>query len=300
MAISLCSALLAAAALQGRGLDSLDARGQMALGRAYLQRFDESHSRIPHADTAWQRSVLDTAETALTRAAETLDAAGSSVEADSARVLRVRVWSNRARMAWERGGLRLGPDVWGPIPTDLRLPPVLEELGENLLRACPAGGVLLTAGDADSYAAWYMRFVRGLGTDRVVVPFSVWRDDPQFRRRAAADLKLGKRGAEGGDAWLKELVLHRSVCVTMAFARPPVSDVKWSTRPLVWVAGPAPKRNVPPREFVFAAVGMSLADADPWGQAALAVYARAARTVPALCQALATFGVTGTSSGCQR
>src|SRR5438034_10880566 len=50
----------------------------------------------------------------------------------------------------------------------LRVPPVLDELGENLLRACPAGGVLLTAGDADFYAAWYMRFARGLRPDLLV------------------------------------------------------------------------------------------------------------------------------------
>src|SRR5438034_11578489 len=43
---------------------------------------------------------------------------------------------------WEAGGVGVGVETWGPLPMDLRVPPVLDELGENLLRACPAGGVL--------------------------------------------------------------------------------------------------------------------------------------------------------------
>src|SRR5205809_830132 len=77
---------------------------------------------------------------------------------------------------------------------DLRVPPVLDELGENLLRACPAGGVLLTAGDADFYAAWYMRFARGLRPDLLVLPLAAWRSDAVLRARLMADLKLGHRG----------------------------------------------------------------------------------------------------------
>src|SRR6266699_3048310 len=58
---------------------------------------------------------------------------------------------------------------------------VLDELGENLLRACPAGGLLLTAGDADFYAAWYMRFARGLRPDLLVLPLAAWRSTPATR-----------------------------------------------------------------------------------------------------------------------
>ncbi len=295
------------AALRARALrDSLDAPAQMALARAYLQRIESYHGGTGHGDTTGVRRMLDTADQALTRAAVTLGAPGSNAQADSARVLRVRVWSDRALAAWETGGLALGPEVWGPLPGDLRLSPVLEELGENLLRACPVGGILLTAGEADSYAAWYMRYVRGLGSDRFVIPLAVWRDDPTFRGRAAVDLKLGPRGS--GDGWLGELAGRRTVCATMGFARPPdpppragAKHVEWKTRTLVWVAGPHVKSNpVAPRDFVFAAVRMAIQDRDPWGQAALAIYGRAARSTPALCQALAAFAVPSEMTGCRK
>src|SRR6266702_2431457 len=82
------------------------------------------------------------------------------------------------------------------------------------LRACPMWGVLLTAADADSYAAWYMRFARGLRPDLVAVPLAAWRSDAALRARLAQDLRLGRRA--GADAWLPELVERRPVCVSMA------------------------------------------------------------------------------------
>src|SRR5256886_8783731 len=174
---------------------------------------------------------------------------GSSAVGDSARVFRVGAWAARSWLGWEAGGVKAGVEAWGPLPMDLRVPPVLDELGENLLRACPAGGVLLTAGDADFYAAWYMRFARGLRPDLLVLPLAAWRSDAVLRARLMADLKLGRRG--GDDAWLAELVRRRPVCVSMAFDRPPETRprIRWETRPLVWVAGPEGKSpRVPPRE----------------------------------------------------
>ena len=110
---------------------------------------------------------------------------------------------------------------------------MLEELGENLLRACPTWGVLLTAHAADSYAAWYMRFSRGLRPDLLVVPLAAVRSDPVLQARLARDLKPGRRS--GSAAWLPEIVKHRPVCVSMGFDRPPEvgSRIRWSARPLV-------------------------------------------------------------------
>ena len=216
-------------------------------------------------------------------------------------MLRVQVWSERALRAWERGGIARGAEVWGPVPVDLRLSPVLEELGENLLRACPPHGALLTAAAADSYAAWYMRYVRGLRPDLLVVPLTVWRSDPAFRVRAAADLRLGAAGR--GDGWLAALVERRPACVSMAFERPPDggAHLRWTARPLVWVAARHPGDDrVPPRDFVFAALRMALEDHDPWARSALALYARAARNTRALCEALGAFKVPGGLSGCRR
>src|SRR5438093_13382652 len=103
---------------------------------------------------------------------------------------------------------------WGRLPLDLGIPSVLEGLGENLLRACPVSGVLFTAGDADFYAAWYMRFARSLRPDLLVVPFSVWRSDAVLRGRVAADLKLGHRSGSA-DALLGELAQRRPACMSV-------------------------------------------------------------------------------------
>jgi hypothetical protein len=322
MATSLCSVLVlvpllqaptppastpptdSVAALRVRAAqDSTDARLWLLMGRAYLGLGAEAHGSTHRSseDSAWTRAVLDTAEEALTRAAALAGPLGSSTVGDSARVLRVGTWATRSWLAWEAGGVTAGVEVWGPLPLELRVPPVLDELGENLLRACPTEGVLLTAGDADFYAAWYMRFARGLRPDVLVVPLAAWRSDPVLNARLAADLKLGRQ--KGNDAWLGELVRRRPVCVSMGFERPPETRprIRWEIRPLVWVAGPEGKSPpVPPRDFVFGALRVALDGNDPWAEPALAAYTRAARTTPALCEAMGTFKVAADVPACRR
>ena len=284
--------------------DSTDAQLWLLMGRAYLGLGAEAHGATHRSseDSEWTRAVLDTAEEALARAAALAGPLGTSAVGDSARVLRVGAWAARSWLGWETSGVDAGVETWGPLPMDLRVPPVLDELGENLLRACPAGGVLLTAGDADFYAAWYMRFARGLRPDLLVVPLAAWRSDAVLRARLVADLKLGRRGG-GDDGWLAELVRRRPVCVSMAFERPPETRprIRWEVRPLVWVAGPEGKSpRVPPRDFVFGALRVALDANDPWVEPALAVYGRAARTTPALCEPMATFKVAADVQACRR
>lgn len=288
--------------------DSTDARLWLLMGRAYLELGAEAHGAAHRAseDSAWTRAVLDTAETALTRAAALAGPLGSTTVGDSARVLRVGAWTLRSWLAWEAGDeastADAGVQALGPLPLDLRIPPVLEELGENLLRACPMSGVLFTAGDADFYGAWFMRFARGLRPDLLVVPLSAWRSDPVLRTRVAADLKLGQRTANA-DALLGDLVRRRPACVSMAFERPPETRprIGWATRPLVWVGGQREKgAPVPPRDFVFGALRVALDAQDPWAAPALTTYTRAARTTPALCEPLRTFNLTAEIPSCRR
>ena len=322
MATFLCSALGLAALLQapaaqppatGTAADSLaalrehlvrdstDGHAWLLLGRVYLQRAADAHQPPHHPldDSAQVRALLDTADDALQRAGQLLAPSGSTPDGDSGRVLRVAAWSARSRLAWEERGINVGPQEWGPVPLDLKMPPVLDELGENLLRACPMWGVLLTANEADSYAAWYMRFARGLRPDLLTVPLAAWRSDSVLRGRIAADLKLGRH--RDPDATLAELAKRRPVCVTVTLERPPGPRIGWSKRPLVWVAGPHLKDDrVPPRDFVFAALRLALDDNDSWAPPALALYASAARATPALCEALKTFRLTNEIPSCRR
>jgi hypothetical protein len=319
MATFLCSAVAVVALLQAPavsappdpltllrarvGRDSSDATAWLLLAREYLRRAAEE-PRVPDPttpDSGRIRAALDTADGALVRATALFGAPGTSATGDSARVLRVDEWSARAVLAWATAGLKAGPDAWGPVPADLRVPPVLEELGENLLRACPTSGVLLTANGAEWDAAWYMRFARGLRPDLLVLPPTGAPATPVLRARLAADLRLGRRAA--GDAWLAALATRRPVCITMAIARAPASRgrLKWTARPLVWVAGPSARaERVPSRDFVFAALRMALDQHDPWAAPALALYARAARATAALCEPLGTFKVTRDVAACRR
>src|SRR3989449_10409808 len=265
MAISLCNALALVTLLQAppppppppvaptdslatlRGRATQGPAGPAAwvtMGRGLPGLGAEAHGATHRSseDSVGTRAVLDTAEEALTRAAALAGPLGSSTVGDSARVLRVGAWGVRSWRGWESSGVDAGVEAWGPLPMDLRVPPVLDELGENLLRACPTGGVLLTAGDADFYAAWYMRFARGLRPDLLVVPLAAWRSDPVLRARLVADLKLGRhRGGGGGggggggdDAWLVELARRRPGGVSMALQRPPRKrpGAAWGSRPL--------------------------------------------------------------------
>ena len=289
------------AALRDRAArDSSDAELWLLMGRAYFELGAEAHGAEHRAaeDSQWTRAVLDSAEGALLRAAALAGPAGASAIGDSARVLRVGAWAVRSWLAWETVGIEAGQEALGPLPTDLRVPAVLEELGENLLRACPSGGVLLTAGAADSYAAWYMRFARNLRPDLTVIPLSVWRSDAVLRRRLVADFKLARGAAESPG--VAELARRRPVCVSMAFERPP-ERMRWESRPLEWVAGAGGKSpRVPPRDFVFAALRLALDQGDPWAGPALAAYTRAARATPALCEPLATFKVASEVASCRR
>jgi hypothetical protein len=316
MGTSLSSALAVVALLQapqpdslaawrGRAArDSTDAQLWLMVGRAYVEIGTEAHGATHRGaeDSVWTRAVLDTAEAALQRAAALGGPPGSSVVGDSARMLRVGAWVARSWLAWETAGIQAGQLALGPLPTDLRIPGVLEELGENLLRGCPTGGVLFTADAADSYAAWYMRFARDLRPDIIVLPLAVWRSDAVLRRRIAADLKLTRHAGDDGGG-LAELARRRPVCVSMAFDRPPAARVGWDSRPLEWVAGsPSSSRSprVPPRDFVFAALRVALDQHDPWAERALATYTRAARITRALCEPLATFKVASEVASCRK
>src|SRR5207245_9689388 len=128
---------------------------------------------------------------------------------------------------------------------------------------------------------WYMRFARGLRPDLLTVPLAAWRSGSVLRGRIAADLKLGRH--RDPDATLAELAKRRPVCVTVAFDRPPGPRIGWSTRPLLWVAGPHLNDDrVQPRDFVFAALRLELDDNAAWAQPDLALYDSADRAKPAL------------------
>lgn len=265
--------------------DSTDGPAWFELGRAYLQRNTEYHAHkkpVP-VDTISAHGTLDTAQVAFERAARW--SAGTRT-ADSARVFRVYTVGERAYVDWEASGSAAATLAWHALPEAVRLPPVLEELGENLLRACPHQGMLFTAGETDTQAAWYLRFSRGLRPDLVVVPFDRWRGDSVLRNRVLRELRTR-------DASPRALSQSRAVCASMGFERPPEERaVKWNKRPLVWVTGRETKADrVPPQDFVFAALRLAVDEHETWGPPAMALYRRAVSNASGLCKAFDTFGL---------
>lgn len=265
-------------------VDSTDARAWLALGRAYLELAALYHGHRTPVDSAGAHAILDTAESTLGRGARL--SAGTPA-ADSARLYHTFTLGERAYLEWEMNGQDGAAAVWRRLPETLRPPPVVEELGENLLRACPRGGILFTANDVDTQSAWYLQFARGLRPDLLIVPFVRWHGDSVFRRRVLHELEVR-------DGSLRGLAEGRALCASMAFERPPDvrPGVKWNRRPLVWVAGRETRADrVPANDFAFAALRLAVDQDDAWTAPVLAVYRRAVRQVSELCRPLRTFGL---------
>ncbi len=272
--------------------DSTNGPAWLELGRAYLQRDADyhTHKKPMTVDTVWAHATLDTAQMAFERAARF--SAGTRT-ADSARVYRVYAFGEWAYVDWEAAGTTAATLTWHALPEELRLPPLLEELGENLLRACPHQGILFTAGETDTQAAWYLRFARGLRPDLMIIPVDRWRGDSVLRNRVLRELHTR-------DPSLRALSQSRAVCASMAFERPPDERaVRWNKRPLVWVTGKETKADrVPAQDFVFAALKLAVDEHATWTAPVTALYRRAATNVGALCKAFDTFGLSS-EVGCR-
>ena len=307
MAISLCSALLVV--LQGPppadsvaawwrrvAADSTDAPAWLALGRAYVVRAGAYHADHAAGGDRVAAFALDTAADAFARAA----VRPPGPARDTALAYAAFTWGEAALLAWEVRGIEAFGATDDPVAPRLRLPPVLGELAENLLRACPDEGVLLTASDIDTYATWFLRFGRRLRPDLIIIPLAIWQADAVFRARVAEDLLLPvPAGAAEPAALWRTLAGRRPVCASTAFAAPPLAaaGLGWRAAPLVWVAGPVRRGAAPATDFVFEAARLAHGAGDAWAADVVAVYRRAAAIAPALCGQLAAFGLAG-ATGC--
>lgn len=277
----------------GPARDSAGGGAWLALAQLYLHRSADFHHHAAPltGDTLWLRASLDSAEQAFGRAAALLQGTPAG---DSAATLRIAAWGERGLLAWELSGLEAAGGVWMGLPADVRLAPLLEEFGENLLRACPRGGVLVTAGPVDTYAAWYMHFAQGLRRDLAIVPLAVWGEDSVYRRRVLAERSTAEPGRRdgGGYAELRALADHHPICVSMMLERPPRlrRGIKWTTRPLLWVGGArAGEDHVPARDFVFTSLRLAADARETWLEPVLEAYRRAARLNRGLCESFAVF-----------
>lgn len=262
------------------------------LGLALLRSDLETHGHHAPGDALATMALLDTADFAFRRATGLL--AGTR-QGDSARVFRAFTWGREALRAWETAGIDAAAERWHAAPEDVRLPAVLEELGENLLRACPSGGVLIVRAGPDAQAATFLRMARQLRSDLTIVPYEVWRGDSVLQARVVQDFGKALPAHVAPSTALVRVSARRALCAETGFEKPPElpgGRVVWKVRTLVWVAGVERQTDyVPPQDFVFTALRLALDANDPWAAPAVQVYRRAAGLTPALCPTLAGFGV---------
>ncbi len=291
------------AALSSRvARDSGDAAAWLALGRAQLRAAEAFHTHAGPPDSGWARGEILSAEMAFGRAVQLRPGLGLG---DSASTYRVVARQDLATLTWELGDTAAVDSVWQEMPSGSRLPPVLEELAENLLRACPPHAVLFTDNEVVSAAAAYLRFNHAIRPDLLAVPMSRYRSDSVFAARVAKDAGLKKAPGKHENAEARVLALGalRPVCAGVDLGSPPGGHgrIAWQTRPFVWItgknAGASPP--VPPADFVFAALKFAMDANDPWARFALDLYRHAARLSPGLCQPLASYGIPRARTGCR-
>jgi len=268
--------------------DAWEALGRSLLQSAVTARLERlSADSVPATDPG---ILLDSADNAFAHAAGLGDGDAAGY--------RAFVWGERALAAWGDSGIAAAQRTVPALPLDVRLPAILDELAENILRACPSEGVLVTARDEDSYAALYLRLVRGLRSDIYIIPFGSWIADTAFQRAVASD--LGIPPIPDVD-WLETVGKRRPVCATVWFDRPPPAGaLRWVPYSLLWITGPPDDEEVVSEgEFVFVALlDAARANSSRWAIAAIDFYRHAVRLNRKLCGGMRKYGVDVRRLGC--
>lgn len=285
-AMSLAEALLRdgrrkdAADVLGRWLSEhpTDGRAWHYLGRIHLDDARHWH-RTGHEGDPDGGMLLEFGGTAFEQAQNLL--------ADSGTVYRVLVAVERATIVVETDGW----DAVASMPVSaeqLPLPPVLGELGENLLASCPANGVLVTGSLVETAAAWGRWLLnpeqrRGL----ILLRPDLYTWDPRYRVRMAEALGLPI------EAPLQEALLQvtarRPLCLTPTVDSLTAPAVEWRPLRLVLAAGVRGTDSTDAGLSVhqFALTGLA---GSVWSEAARDVYDLAARRNRTLCRTLLAAG----------
>lgn len=219
-----------------------------------------------------------------------LEFAGAAFEqaqhllADSGTVYRVLVGAERATNRVESEGWDALDDL-AFSPEELPLPPVLGELGDNILGSCPAGGVLVTGSMVEMAAVWGRWLQRREArNDLVLLRPDMYAWDARYRVRMAEamgvpiDLPLP-------DA-LVRVSARRPLCITPTVDSLTAPALAW--RPVRMVLAAGVEQPPPNGETVLSVHQLALTGlaGSVWSAAARDVYDRAARRNRELCHTL--------------
>jgi hypothetical protein len=248
-----------------------DGRAWFYLGSIYLAEAQHWH-RAGHPPETSSASLLDFASTSFEPAQELLT--------DSGGVFRVVV-------AVERTVLRIEKAGWDSVAQrrlpaeELPLPPVLAELGRNLLASCPRNGVLLTASLTETAAAWGARLL-GERADLILLRADMYQWDARYRAPMARI--LGAESTAELAAALAVAARTRPICLAPAVDSIAGPGLEWHANRLVLATtSPATTFSPPLSVFHFTRTGLA---GSVWTASARDVYDLAARRNRALCTTL--------------
>lgn len=282
-AMSLAEALLRdgrrkdAADVLGRWLSEhpTDGRAWHYLGRIHLADAQRWH-RNGHEGEPDGGMLLEFAGAAFEQAQHLL--------ADSGTVYRVLVGAERAT-------LRVENDGWDALKAmnfsaeELPLPPVLAELGDNLMGSCPTNGVVVTGSIVETAAVWGRWLLDRKGHEGLLLlrpDLYSW--DARYRVRMAEAMGVPI------DLPLPEALLqvsnHRPLCLTPAVDSLTAPAINWRPVRLVLAAG---VDHAPPSDSSVLSVhqlALTGLAGSVWSEAARDVYELAARRNRELCRTL--------------
>jgi Tetratricopeptide repeat len=248
-----------------------DGRAWLMLGRIYLADAQRWHREAHTGPTP--------GPTLLAFAGQSFEAA-QQVLTDSADVYRVLVAVERATTRIESDGWP-ADGTWGMAPVDVPLPPVLAELGRNLLASCGRNGVLVTGSMVETAAVWGIRLVSAERSDVVMLRPDMFQWDARYRHQMAPAI-----GADT-DATLPAALVaaggKRPICLTPAVDSLTAPALEWRPVRMVLAAGPSQPSPDTLTVFQFSRTGLA---GSVWSAAVRDVYDMAARRNQSLCTTL--------------
>jgi hypothetical protein len=248
-----------------------DGRAWTALGRVHLADAQRWH-RDGHVGEPGGALLLDFATAAFEQSQALL--------ADSGTVYRVLVTTERTVVRVEEQGWTEAMQREVP-PEELPLPPVLAELGRNLIGSCAANGVLVTGSLVETAAVWGAWLQEGATGGLILVRPDLYAWDARYRVRMAE--ALGVPLDLDLPAALVRVAETRPICLSPAVDSITAPSLQWRPVHLVLTAGPA---SAEPQDVVVHTLARLGLAGSVWSVAARDVYELAARRNRALCAAL--------------
>lgn len=265
----------AAVELLGRWLSqhSTDGASWSQLGRIYFADAQRWH-REGHQGDPGGMLLLEFASAAFEQAQQLL--------VDSGTVYRVLVAVEQILIRLESAGWD-ATMINNPVAAEqLPLPPVLAELGANIIASCPFNGVLVTGSLVETAAVWGSRLGSSSRDDLILVRPDMYGWDAAYRVRMAE--ALGVPLDQELPTALATVATRRPVCLTPTVDSLTAPALAW--RPLHLVLASSPATDTVAGGLSVHQLATTGLAGSVWSSAVRDVYDLAARRNLGLCQTL--------------